>query len=99
DRQSLKSPFLYLNRRAVDRAVGIINAVVAFLGAQPGQADWAVIDECWGFAGHRFLNLSFAHGAGHDAVVNDAVPLYLGFLLNGKRACSEACAQRQTAKY
>jgi hypothetical protein len=41
DRLSSHSLLLYLNRRTVDRAVGIINAVVAFFRAQPGQANWA----------------------------------------------------------
>jgi hypothetical protein len=101
DRQVCSSPLLYLDRRAVRRAVRFINTVVALLRAQPGQADRAVINEFKGFADHIFLNLSFAHGTGHHAGANDAVPAYLlsFFVLNGKRSRNKACAKRQAAQY
>jgi hypothetical protein len=47
--------------------------VVAFLGAQPAQAAWAVINEFKSLAGHRFPHLGFADRTGHDPVSNDAV--------------------------
>jgi hypothetical protein len=51
------------------------------------------------FVDHHFLHPSFAHGTGHDAGVNNAVPLYLRFLPNGKRSRNKACAKRQAAQY
>jgi hypothetical protein len=66
-------PLIDLDRRALDRAVGIINAVVAFLGSQPAQAGRAVIHKFGGLAAHRFPHPRFADRAGHHAVPNDAL--------------------------
>jgi hypothetical protein len=65
-----ESPLLGFDRWAFGGAVRIINAVVALLRANPGQAGWAVKNEFNGFAAHRFPHLSLADRAGHYAILS-----------------------------
>jgi hypothetical protein len=93
----LNSTLLDLDRRAFGRAVGIINAVVAFLGSQPAQASWAMINEFGGLAAHRFLHLSFADRAGHHAVPNDALMNVPPVVLLTQSLVHDECNQPQKA--